>query len=201
MEIWPETRSSLILRLKDPEDGAAWSEFLTFYRPVMLRMARRRGVQDADAEDLAQRVLLAVAEKVAGWKPHSQETRFRNWLGRITRNAILNELSRSKPDRAAGAGMQDGILDHVPDRNELSAVLVFEARRRAAVMAAAAIEHEFSETTWAMFHQTAIEGRPAKEVAESLGRSVGAVYIARCRVMQRMKETIERWSGYWSDKS
>jgi RNA polymerase sigma-70 factor (ECF subfamily) len=120
MDNWPETSESLILRLNNQQDVAAWTEFLAIYRPVVLRMALRRGMQHADADDLAQRVFLSVARKVSDWESHNSETRFRNWLGRIARNAILNELTRAKPDRATGAGAHDDVLAQLPDQVDFS---------------------------------------------------------------------------------
>ncbi|MEQ1827044.1 MAG: sigma-70 family RNA polymerase sigma factor [Pirellula sp.] len=200
MDNWPETSESLLQRLNDQQDVAAWNEFLAIYRPVVLRMAQRRGLQHADADDLAQQVFMSVARKVNDWEPHNSETRFRNWLGRIARNAILNELVRAKPDRAAGAGGHDLVLGQVPDQGELSIALTIEARRQALLWAASAVEGEFSSSTWEMFYQTAIDGRPVNEVADGLGRSAGAVYIARCRVMQRIKEKVQELSDFWSQE-
>ncbi|MCA9061668.1 MAG: sigma-70 family RNA polymerase sigma factor [Planctomycetaceae bacterium] len=201
MDIWPETRDSLIQRLKNPQDAVAWNEFLAIYRPVVIRMARRRGLQHADAEDLAQRVFLSVSKKVSEWEPQSEETRFRNWLGRVSRNAILNALTRVKPDQAPGDGGHDGLLDQLTERNDLSAVLIRETRRQAVLVAAQALELEFHPDTWSLFHQTAVEGRSVKEVAEATGRSTGAVYVARCRIMQRIRDHVQNLSGFWSDES
>ena len=198
MDNWPETSESLILRLNNQQDVAAWNEFLAIYRPVVLRMALRRGLQHADADDLAQRVFLSVARKVSDWESHNAETRFRNWLGRIARNAILNGLTRIKPDRATGAGAHDGVLDQLPDQVDLSLSITIEARRQALLWAVSAIENDFSPSTWEMFRQTAIDGKPVKAVAEAVGRSTGAVYIARCRVMQRIKEKVQELSDFWS---
>ncbi len=198
MDNWPETSESLILRLNNQQDVAAWNEFLAIYRPVVLRMAVHRGLQHADADDLAQRVFLSVARKVGDWESHNSETRFRNWLGRIARNAILNELTRAKPDRAFGAGAHDGVLGQLPDQFDVSSTLTVEARRQALQWAVAAIENEFSTSTWEMFRQSAIDGKSVKAVAEALGRSAGAVYIARCRVMQRIKEKVQELSDFWS---
>ena len=201
MDNWPDTSESLIQRLNDPQDVAAWTEFLAIYRPVVVRMAQRRGLQHADADDLAQRVFLSVAKKVGAWEPYNTETRFRNWLGRIARNATLNEFTRAKPDRAAGAGGHDAILDQVPDASHLSSALMIETRRQAVLAAAYAVQPEFSASTWSMFYQTTIEEIPIKDVAEQLGRSSGAVYIARCRVMQRIKEHVQSLSSFWSNES
>lgn len=198
MDNWPETNESLILRLNNQQDLAAWSEFLAIYRPVVLRMALRRGLQHADADDLAQRVFLSVARKVSDWESHGSEARFRNWLGRISRNAILNELTRAKPDRAPGAGKHDDVLDQLCAPVDLASALTLETRRQTLLWAVAAVEDEFSTSTWEMFQQTAIDGRPVKEVADALGRSAGAVYIARCRVMQRIKEKVQELSDFWS---
>ena len=201
MDNWPETSESLILRLNDAQDAAAWNDFLAIYRPVVIRMARRRGLQRADADDLTQRVFMSVARKVGSWQPCTAEARFRTWLGRIARNAILNELTRGKPDRAVGGGRDDALINQVPDRNELSSVLLLETHRQSMALAMSAVKPEFSTTTWKMFFQTAIEQRSVKETAEQFGRSSGAVYIARCRVMQRIREHLQNLSDFWSDES
>jgi RNA polymerase sigma-70 factor, ECF subfamily len=201
MDNWPETSESLILRLNNQQDVAAWNEFLAIYRPVVLCMALRRGMQHADADDLAQRVFLSVARKVSDWEAHNAETRFRNWLGRIARNAILNELTRAKPDRATGAGAHDDVLAQLPDQVDLSLSITIEACRQALLWAVSAIKDDFSPSTWEMFRQTAIDGKPVNVVAEALGRSAGAVYIARCRVMQRIKEKVQELSDFWSQET
>jgi RNA polymerase sigma-70 factor (ECF subfamily) len=161
-------------------------------------MAGRYGLQSADADDLTQRVFISVARKVSEWEPRSSDTRFRNWLGRIARNAILNELARAKPDRAVGAGAHDDVLVEIPDRSDLESTIEIEARRQALRFAISSIEGEFSPLSREMFRQTAIEGIPPQVVANTLGKSVGAVYIARCRIMQRIKERIEEMSDFWS---
>ena len=101
MDSWPETSESLILRLNNQQDVAACNEFLAIYRPVVLRMALRRGLQHADADDLSQRVFLSVARKVSDWEPNNAETRFRNWLGRIAKWSIkkLNSLNKWRQRR------------------------------------------------------------------------------------------------------
>ena len=95
----PETRASLLIRLKDREDQAAWSEFVEIYQPVIRRLALRKGMQTADAEDVTQRVLLSVSRAIPRWEIDPQRGRFRTWLHRVTQNAILNALSRGPRDR------------------------------------------------------------------------------------------------------
>jgi RNA polymerase sigma-70 factor, ECF subfamily len=103
MNEWPETDESLILRVKDSADAAAWSDFLAIYRPVVVRMACGRGLQHADADDLAQQVFLSVARATEDCEPSAGRPPFRAWLARITRNAIVNALTRHKPDAAGGS--------------------------------------------------------------------------------------------------
>lgn len=198
MNDWPDTRESLILRLQSPQDTAAWEQFVSIYRPVVVRMATRRGIQHADCEDLAQGVFASLAEAVARWEPGEGRPRFRNWLGRITRNAIINALSRAKPDKAAGSSSVRKVLANTLENDGLESTLQKEAGMEAIRWAASQIEPEFTTSTWAMFCETAIVGRTPAEVAKSMNKSVGAVYVARCRVMQRIKEKVTEISDIWS---
>lgn len=200
MHHWPETNESLILRVKDPADAASWSDFLAIYRPVVVRMACARGLQHADADDLAQQVFLAVARAIEDWEPDALQPPFRVWLSRITRNAIVNALTRKKPDTAGGSTSVQGLLLELPDRDEETThQLLEESRREAMRWAADEIRSEFTEVTWAMFWLTSIDGESVAEVARLQNKTPGAVYMARFRVMQRLKEKVLEVSEVWSD--
>jgi RNA polymerase sigma-70 factor (ECF subfamily) len=187
----PETSHSLIARVKDPADGAAWTEFLAIYRPVVYRLARHKGMQDSDAEDLVQQVFLAIARAIDKWEPGDGKPPFRHWLSKIARNAILNALTRRKLDIGAGSTSIFELLNEHPDDDlETSSEFLRESRRELFRWAADEIRSEFTEVTWAMFWETAVVGRPVEEVAAELQRTSGAVYMARCRVMQRLKEKV-----------
>ncbi|MHB1426964.1 MAG: RNA polymerase sigma factor [Gemmataceae bacterium] len=188
----PLTRDSLILRLRDPADAVAWREFVGLYEPLVYHLACRKGLQDADARDLCQEVLVAVARAVHRWDPDPLRGSFRGWLSRITRNLLVNFLTRQHEPRGSGGSSVQELLEAQPSADP-SATALFEAeyRRRVFRWAADEIQGEFTPSTWQAFWFTAIGGRPPKEAASELGLTVGAVYIARSRVLSRLRQRIE----------
>src|SRR5437879_11778992 len=108
MTITPSTRVSLLLRLRDPQDHEAWMEFVTLYEPVTYRLLRRKGLQDADARDVMQELLLAVSRSIDRWDPAKERGSFRGWLRRVARNLVLNWLTHRdrRVGATGGAGLQ-----------------------------------------------------------------------------------------------
>ena len=191
------TRYSLLVRVQDPHDHAAWLEFVAIYEPLVYGLARRRGLQDADARDLCQDVFRAVAKAVHGWKPDPARGSFRGWLFRIAQNLLINFLRRERR-RPGASGDSDvqRLLDAQPaSGDEYARLIEFEYRRRQFEVAARQIEAEFTPATWQAFWQTAIESQPIVRVAETLGISQGAVYIARSRVLARLRERVQQIAG------
>jgi len=197
MPEFPETSHSLIARVKDLGDGAAWTEFLGIYQPVVFRMARRRGLQDADAQDVMQQVFLSISKSIEGWTPGDLQPPFRAWLTTIARNSITKALVRRPRDAATGSTSMVELLDAQPDPQATTAEILSEARKELIRWATEQIRSEFSEATWNVFWRTAIEGVPIAEVAKSTGRSAGAVYVARYRVIARLKEKVLEVSQLW----
>src|SRR5262245_10797493 len=143
----PATRHSLIVKLQDPTDTEAWREFVAIYEPLVYRLARRKGLQDADANDLCQEVFRAVAGAVGQWDPARGS--FRAWLSRIARNLLINFLTR-RPFRLRGSGatsVQD-LLEAQPV-NDPSATAFYEIefQRRVFRWAADDIRSEFTPST------------------------------------------------------
>jgi RNA polymerase sigma factor (sigma-70 family) len=187
----PATRRSLIVKLRDPADHAAWQEFVTLYEPLVYRLARHKGLQDADANDLCQEVFRVVSQAIGGWDPGRGS--FRGWLSRIARNLLINFLTRRPHQlRGSGATSVQNMLETqpVPD-NSATAFFEAEYRKRLFQWVADQVKDEFTPATWAAFWQTAIDGHPPTDVAAGLGISVGAVYIARSRILARLRQRIE----------
>jgi RNA polymerase sigma-70 factor (ECF subfamily) len=190
----PATRHSLIVKLRDPADAGAWGEFVSLYQPLVYRLARRQGLQDADAHDLCQEVFRAVARSIERYDPDPACGSFRGWLARIARNLLINFLTR-RPYRLRGSGstsVQELLEAQPADEPSATAVFEDEYRRRVFQWAADEVRGEFAPSTWQAFWVTAVEGRAPAVAATELGVTVGAVYIARSRVMARLKSCIRR---------
>lgn len=140
----PETRPSLILRLRDSRDAEAWQEFAAIYQPLVYRLARMKGLQDADAQELEQDVMVAVSRAVEDWVPDAERGKFRHWLFQIAENLIVNYLTR-KRFRPLGTGDSRvaAMLDQQCDPAcEESAVFDLEFRREVFRWAAAQVQSD-----------------------------------------------------------
>jgi RNA polymerase sigma factor (sigma-70 family) len=194
----PETRLSLLQRVRDAGDRDAWEEFVTIYEPLIYRLARRRGLQDADAREVSQEVLLAVAGAIGRWEPTAGRGSFRGWLFRIARNAAINFLiKQQRHPRGSGDTFFLQLLDEQPGpAPDETAVFQDEYRRQLFRRAADIVQVNFQEKTWAAFWRTSVEGEPIKQVAADLQLSVGSVYAARSRVTAKINEEVRRLEAH-----
>jgi RNA polymerase sigma factor (sigma-70 family) len=190
----PLTRASLLIRLRDRADHGAWNEFVDVYGPVIYGFARKRGLQDADAADMMQDVLRSVSSAIERLDYDPRQGRFRGWLFTITRNRIFSMLTARKGKaRATGDSDVQSLLSAQADsRPGLEAEWDLEYRRSQTALAMQQVQGEFSDKIWSAFWSTAVEDVPAADVARSLKMSPGAVYVAKSRVLARIRDVVQR---------
>ena len=186
----PITHASLLVRIKDAKNVAAWTEFVELYGPVVYGFARKRGLQDADAADLVQDVMRSVARNAERMDYDPKRGTFRGWLYTVTRNKIYNFLTanRNRP-KAVGDSSSQERLDSLPGQDgDQEREWELEYQRRIAARAMERVRREFQKATWDAFVGTAVEGRPAQEVGAELNMTAGAVYVAKSRVLARLRQ-------------
>jgi RNA polymerase sigma-70 factor (ECF subfamily) len=186
-----DTRATLLVRIRDPQDQAAWREFVDLYMPLLHSYAVKMGFQDADAADAAQETLLRVTNAIGSMQYQSSKGSFRGWLLTVLRNTLRLHASRCK-QHARGTG-DTGVLELLreqPDRQQLD---LWEREYQLWMFhwAAKRVQSSYQPTTWRAFWETTVEGKSIPCVAQELGISTGAVYIARSRVLASLRQEIE----------
>ncbi len=189
----PLTRASLLIQLREGANDGAWREFTSLYGPVIYGFARKRGLQDADAADLMQDVLRSVSAAIGHLDYDRSRGTFRGWLFTITRNKIFNFLAarRIRP-QGSGDTTTNRLLASHPDASEGSDDWEVEYQRRLAALAMERIKGEFQANTWRAFWLTAVDGVAVADVAQQLGMSPGAIYVAKSRVLARLKDEVDQ---------
>ncbi|MFO0868919.1 MAG: RNA polymerase sigma factor [Pirellulales bacterium] len=187
----PDTRASLILRLQDAGDVAAWQEFVELYGRVLFRVARGRGFQAADADNLVQEVLFTVARSVASWLEREDRGSFRAWLLRIARNEAADMMSRrgTRPLGHDGEAA-DQVLQALPSPDTVSSQLDLEYERTVFRWAADKVRAAVASQTWEAFRLTHIQGLSIDEAARILQTRPANIYFGRSRVMARIRELV-----------
>jgi RNA polymerase sigma-70 factor (ECF subfamily) len=193
MDGWSDSRTSasLLGRLNtDPGDAAAWEQFVNRYGPRLLQWCSHWGLQDADAQDVTQNVLLMVARQMRTFR-YDPERSFRGWLKTVTRVAWSKFL---EGQRRAGQGSGDSsVLDRLATLeagDDLVQKIEEEYDRELLEAASARVRLRVDPQTWEAFRLLAFDGVAGAEAAERLGMKVGAVFVAKSRVQKMLQETI-----------
>jgi RNA polymerase sigma-70 factor (ECF subfamily) len=186
----PTTSATLLDRARD-RDRAAWERLVDLYEPLVLRWCRHAKLGTADAADVTQEVFLAVCGHLADFRGVQTGQSFRGWLRTITRRKICDHLRQAPPDQAPTGGndaYEELLKVHSAEPSDGPDI---ELADEVGVLYRSALElivAEFEELTWKAFWRVVVEGQPAAGVAEDLAMSRNAVYIAKTRVLQRLRE-------------
>ena len=186
----PLTRPSLLVRIKDLSDQRAWERFVELYAPLVYGFARKRGLQEADASDLTQEVLRSVAAAAEQLEYDPRRGTFRAWLYTVTCRKFSDFLrGRERLCQATGDSAVQVVLNGQPAPSDDQ--WEEEYRQHVFTWACDKVRGEFAEATWNAFWQTAVDGRSPADAAAALGITVGTVYIAKSRVLARLREVIQ----------
>jgi RNA polymerase sigma-70 factor (ECF subfamily) len=181
-----DTPASLLECLRQPAQEQAWARFVELYTPLLYGWARRTGCAEADAADLVQDVFVVLVEKLPAFRYDRQKS-FRAWLHTILLNKWRNRLRRKPAASLDGAGC----LDRLAGPADPPLLEEAEYRQQVVGRALRLMQTQFEAPTWKACWEFVVSGRPAAEVAAELGLTVNAVYLAKGRVLRRLREELE----------
>src|SRR4051794_24440998 len=179
------TRVSLLGRLRrDPTNQAAWDAFVEHYGPKIYAWCRRWNLQEADAQDVTQNVLLKLAAKMRDFQ-YDPSRSFRAWLKTVTHHAFSDfQQARKRPGLGSGDSQVGRLLDNVTAREDLVRRLEEEFDRELLNEAMARTRLRVAPQTWEAFRLTALEGLSGAEASAQIPMSVAQVFIAKRRVQK-----------------
>lgn len=191
---FPDTSEALLATLAgETRDFESWSRFVMLYGPRVLRWCRGAGLQDADAHDVTQVVLLRFLKRV-GTFDYDRSRRFRGWLRAMTRSTIRDFMKSGKRwDRGLGGG--DDRIEQAAGRDEIDALIETEDARESLRGAAERVRARVEPRTWEAFRLLNVEGVPGEQAAERVGMRLGSTYAASAKVRRMIREELEGRAG------
>ncbi len=194
------TSATLLGRLGgNPADAAAWDEFVRHYAPRVRHWCRRWNLQEADAEDVTQNVLLEVARKMKTFV-YDPKRSFRAWLKTLTHAAWCDWVERrQKPGQGSGDSQVIALLHTVEARDDLLCRLEEQYDAELLEAAIAQVRLRVEPHTWEAFRLLAFEDLSGAEAAARLGMKVGTVFVARSKVQKMLREQIRLLDGEQGD--
>ncbi|HKB06341.1 MAG TPA: sigma-70 family RNA polymerase sigma factor, partial [Gemmataceae bacterium] len=185
------TSATLLARLRQvPADQAAWAQFADRYGPKIYAWCRRWNLQESDAEDVTQNVLLKLAEKMRAFE-YDPSRSFRAWLKTITRHAWI-DYSSSRKGVAAGGSLALEVLQSAEAREDLVQRLDEEFDREMFDEATARVQLRVTPRTWEAFERTALRGESGADAARALGMKVATVFVAKSKVQKMIQEELRK---------
>jgi len=191
-----QTSPTLLGRLRQqPADQQAWEWFVARYGPTIFSWCRQQKLQEADAEEVTQTVLVLLAEKMRTFA-YDPSKSFRGWLRTLTRHAWSDFLTaRQRDGRGSGDSDTLATLHTVPAREELLGRLETQFDLEVLEEASARVQLRVEPSSWEIYQLTAVQGLSAPEAAQKLNKPVAAVYKARQRVHKLLQDEVRKLDG------
>lgn len=199
----PNTNVSLLVRLKDTGDSAAWQSFVEAYAPLLYGFGLRRGIARSEIDDFVQDVMSRLAGAMENFEYDPSKGTFRSWMFQTAKFVLLNRhrYATRRPDLSGGSSLMrvaehsqsDGAAAKMEEEWE------WEYRRQLFARAAVRVREEVGEEAWESFRRTAIEGESGEKVAADLGIAVGTLYVRRSRMLKRVREEVRKIEKEWGE--
>ena len=194
------TNTVMLDGLRDAGNRSVWGQFVGRYQPMILKYARRFGLTAADAEDAAQQAIIAFCTAYQEGKYDRDKGRLRVWLFGIARNQIRNVIKKKGRRREVQVVNDASETDFfVRETDDDTFERIWEEEWRDAVLRQCLdeVRKEFDAKTVQAFEQFAWKGKPAQQVADELGVTANAVFIAKHRIMKRIRELLPQMESVW----
>ncbi|NOX58937.1 MAG: sigma-70 family RNA polymerase sigma factor, partial [Planctomycetes bacterium] len=194
------TNTILLDGLKDPGNESVWRQFVERYRPTIVAAARRFGLNEADAQDAAQQAVVAFCTAYQEGKYDREKGRLRHWLFGIARNQMRNlykKSARRKEMQIANDSGETDFFARLNDGNEFEQIWEEEWRDSVLRQCLEEVSKEFDAKSIEAFKLFAWKGQPAQDVADGLGMTSNAVFIAKHRIMKRIRELMPKMEDIW----
>ena len=182
----PFTRPSLLIRLRDPNDQLAWEHFVELYGPILYHYCCRRGLQESDAAEVMQEVLIQVSRSIRSFHYDRSRGRFRGWLTTIMKQKLAGYWKRRSHDLASAggqleevAGADDGDWNHA-------------CQHRVLTLALSELRNRLSDEHWTVFEAVWIQQRSPAAVAAVHARDAAWVYLVKSRGLSLLRDIVQQ---------
>jgi RNA polymerase sigma-70 factor (ECF subfamily) len=189
-----DTSATMLARVQNPADRQAWEEFVARYGPRIRQWCRRWNLQEADADDVTQEVLLRLAQKLRDFR-YDPARSFRAWLKTVTHHAWRNFVDAQRKGVGSGDSAVQGLLNAVEAPESLVEHLDEEFERALTEEAMVRVRARVAPHTWEAFRLLVYDQLPGAEVAPRVNMQVAMVYVARSKVQKMLKEEIDQLRG------
>ena len=184
-----QTRSTLLMRVRDPADAEAWGEFVALYEPLLTAYLQHQGLGPEDTRDVVQEVFARLVKSLPDFELERRRGRFRTWLWQVCRSALVDWARRRRRQARAEDAWLKRLSESPPqDRSDSDSEWGNLHRRRVLAFALERVRARSRPATWACFERHLLQGRRCAEVAEELGLSTNAVAVNGSRILDRVRK-------------